>query len=296
MESQNNAPDTSSGQGAAPSVNTQVQTPNVAHGQANPNSSSTGQSQGLPPEILQELDKRTSHYNQKITEMGQTNAQLRQQVEQYNQRQQQLAQSIAQQFGFAQQPQQPDIANMLFDNPQELFNLLREEAGKEYNPRIEQLEQERAVDRSEKFLESQDKQRMIAENRIRETITSDPKLLEQILDIKPYLDQKVIQLNQRLNDPTTSYEDRVKLDNELKLELAKGLQRAGGYEALVDRNLGKLFRDNPSAITHSLAQVMRQKQMQGNRTQAYSNFTGGAPTQAGNQGNGIQFSSESVFR
>lgn len=295
MNLENSTPDSSSGQGSASSSNTQVQTPNVVNGQGqNQNSSSTGQNQGLSPEILRELDTRTSHYNQKITEMGQTNAQLRQQVEQYNQRQQQLAQSIAQQFGFAQQPQQPDIANMLFDNPQELFKLLREEAGKEYNPRIEQLEQERAVDRSEKFLESQDKQRMMLEQQLGESMK--PELIAQVLDIKPYLDQKVIQLNQRLNDPTTSYEDRVRLDNELKLELAKGLQRAGGYEALVERNLGKIFRNNPTAIFQSGVDVMRQKQMQGNRTQAYSNFTGGAPTQAGNQGNGIQFSSESVYR
>lgn len=142
----------------------------------------------------------------------------------------------------------------------------------------------------------QDKNRLALEQQLSQNFTKD--VVDKVLDIKPYVDPKVTEMHNKLNDPNAilTEGERSQMTRELQLGLKKALENAGGYDALVDRNLGRMLRGDFGSIMQSAAKMIQQGQMQSGRSLGTAGFTGGAPT-AQPQGSGaIQFNSESVYR
>ena len=244
----NNTPDVSSGQSqssATPDTSVSGQggaTPDVSSGQGATQTGNTVQSTestGLPPQYLQELDKRTQHFNQKITEMGQTTAQYKQQIEQQQQREEQFKQSLGQYYGFNQnQDQQVDPLNLLLDSPEKFWEMAAQKTGlQEKVERLEQMERQQEVSG---YLGSQES----ARNSLKESYTFlDNNLQKQVLDISSYMPPRVQQIQQSLNDPYVSTQDKQKLTRELDTVVAQALNQNGGFEGIAQKNLGRLIKN-----------------------------------------------------
>lgn len=297
-------PDTSSGQGqttTTPDTSSNVsgqggQTPSSVSGQgANQTQRESVQSQGeLPPQYLQELDKRTSHFNQKITEMGQTTSQYKQQLDQLTQREKQLGETLAQYYGIAPQgqAQQVDPVNLLLENPDKFWEMAAEKTG--LKSKIESIEQREQAQVIGSYLsEQQLSKQSVAEKYT--FLTDDMKA--QVLDIRPYMPPRVAQIEQALNDQFVSNQDKQKLTRELDHIVASSLNQLGGYEGIAERNLGKVLAQNPTQFLQQAASVYNQKQFQAQRGGQFGgNFSGGAKTSGQQSSGAVNYSSETIYK
>lgn len=296
---QQSTPDTSGGQGQVDQAPSQApaQTPDVGLGQGQ-----TDPRQGIDqnqvqdtqssPEFREQFEKQSLHFNQKITEMGQTNAQLQQELAQLRQRDQNLGGLIAQHYGFESPQQDQDVIGQLIDNPQMLSELIKEQAQKEVEPIKQQLAQKEASE----YLQSQ----LVEKESLRQELGQymDPAMIEQVLDITTLVNPKIVQLNQQLTDPTLNNEERSRLETGLKLEMAKEIRNQGGINRLVRTRIGETVTGDFGGFVKSAAQVHQQQQMQTRRAGVMNQMTGGAgmhSSQAQSNG-GVSVRSESVFR
>lgn len=297
----NDTPDVSSGQSqssATPDTSVSGQggaTPDVSSGQGATQTGNTVQSTestGLPPQYLQELDKRTQHFNQKITEMGQTTAQYKQQIEQQLQREEQFKQSLGQYYGFNQnQDQQVDPLNLLIDNPEKFWEIAAQKTG--LQEKIERLEQTERQQEVSGYLGQQEATMTELKNKYN-FLNDDLK--KQVLDITPYMPPRVQQIQAAINDQFVSSADKQKLVRELDTIVAQTLSQQGGYEGLALKNLGRVVAENPGAFLQQAGQMYNQKQMAAQRAGAFGGgYTGGAATGAPSSG-GVRYASETVYK
>lgn len=299
-----NSPDTSnsgsSGAAPLPSQGSSYQpTPTQVSGSANtvnPQSQSNGSSyqtgnEQLPPSAQQMLEQYRTQSFQKITELGQNNADLRKQLQSLQSQQEQRNLALAQALGYAPQQEQKHIIDQLVDNP----SLIDEMINKRLEERMQPIQQQMQLAEAGEFIQAQNNQRANIENTLSQSFT--PDMLKQVMDITSYINPQIVQLNDAINDPNSllTYQQREEGAVKVQIALKQELERAGGYEALVDRNIGKMVRGDFGKIMQSAARVWQQNQMQQSRAGSYGGFTNGAPT-LGGAGGGIQFSSESVYR
>lgn len=266
---------------------------NVSGSGANPQSvSSSSQmgTDGLTPEARQVLDQHRNNFSQKITELGQSNAELRRQLQAFEQQQNQRNLALAQALGFAQQEQPTHLIDELINNPKRLDEIIEAKMQERISPLQQQLEAAQATE----FIQEQESQRQAIKQNLSNYFT--PEMLTKVMDITPYLDPRIIQMNNQLQDPNSlmTPNERQQAAYQVQMALRNSLQAAGGLEALVDRNIGKMVRGDFGAIMQSAARAMQQQQMQYGRSGSFNSMSGGAPSQGGN--GGIQFSSESVYR
>lgn len=300
MTEENNTPDVSSGQdhsSATPDTSVSGQGGAIPENMSGQGATTTGESvqsqaAGLPPQYLQELDKRTQHFNQKITEMGQMTAQYKQQLEQQQKREEQFKQSLGQYYGFNDNQNQPvDPLNLLLDNPDQFWEMAANKTGlKEKVERLEQMEKQQEVSG---YLGSQE----ASMNTLKEKYNFlNDDLKKQVLDITPYMPPRVQQIQQALNDQFVSAQDKQKLTRELDTIVAQTLSQQGGYEGLALKNLGRVVAENPGAFLQQAAQTYNQKQFAAQRAGKFGGgYTGGAPTGAP-QGGGVKYASETVYK
>lgn len=298
MTEQTYTPDTGSGSGSytptSDSGSGYNATPtNVSGSGANPQSvSSSSQmgTDGLTPEARQVLDQYRNQSFQKISELGQSNAELRKQLQTFEQQQNQRNLALAQALGFAQQEQPTHLIDELINNPKRLDEIIEAKMQERISPLQQQLESAQATE----FIQEQNSQRLAIQQNLSNYFT--PEMLTKVMDITPYLDPRIVQMNNQLQDPNSllTPNERQQAAHQVQIALRNSLQAAGGLEALVDRNIGKMVRGDFGAIMQSAARTMQQQQMQFGRAGSFNSMSGGAPTQG--NGAGIQFNSESVYR
>lgn len=291
---ENNTLDASSGQGQVSESAPAFQpTPDVASEQGTIESSQVqqpNQSQSLPPELMQELDRRTVNFNQKITEMGQQRSALEQQLAQMQQAEQDRNQRLAEALGIAQAEQQPDHINQFFEDPNYINNIIEDRI----KSALEPVQNELNSAKTGEFL----KEQMVAKEQIKQQLGEflEPAVLEQVLDITNLVDPQIQQITQQLSDPIVTPEQKANLEAQRNNLVAQHLQREGGIEGLVHKNLGRLVGSNFQGIMQSGAKQLQQKQLQMQRAQAAGgSFMNGAGMQNA-QGAGVGFVSESVSR
>ena len=266
---------------------------NVSGSGANPQSvSSSSQmgTDGLTPEARQVLDQYRNQSFQKITELGQSNAELRKQLQSFEQQQNQRNLALAQALGFAQQEQPTHLIDELINNPKRLDEIIEAKMQERISPLQQQLESAQATE----FIQNQEVERQAIKQNLSNYFT--PDMLTKVMDITPYLDPKIIQANNQLQDPNSMLtpNERRQMAHQVQIALKNSLEAAGGLEALVDRNIGKMVRGDFGAIMQSAARSMQQQQMQFGRAGSFNSMAGGAPSASG--GVGVQFNSESVYR
>ena len=287
-EENQSTPDVSSGQGDI--------TPDVASGQGTSDQNTdvaTGQTSATPPEAdwQQRFNQQSHHFNQKITEMGQTNAQLQQQMEAFQKREQALAQV----FGGQTAEASPDVLSQLVEDPEFLTKTVeqkaREIAAQEVTPIRQMLEaKEVAAFAAEQTVEKsqvlQDLSGIAGEDVAK-------KIVENI-NVSHLVSPEIHQLNQRVqNDPLMSPQDRAQAQQKIEQETWKALQQAGGYRKLAYAALGETLASDPNNFMQSAARTFQANQMKQQRAGAIGQMTGGAESASGGVHN---YQSESVFR
>lgn len=297
-------PDTGSGQVSSPapdSGNAGVQTPASVSGQGANQTGESVQSQGntgLPPQYLQELDKRTQHFNQKITEMGQTNAQYKQQLEQITQREKQLGQTLAQYYGIQPQGQTQEIdpVNLLLENPDKFWELAAEKSG--LKSKIESIEQREQAQVISNFLaEQQGTKRQIESGEHPKYSHLTPEMRKQVTNIAPYMPPRVAEIQQTLSNPYLPEQQKQQLLGELDRTVAAAVSQMGGYEQIAKLNFAEMFLENPQQSMQQLAQAYNQKQFQANRAGQFGgNFSGGAGVAGQQNSGGVRYTSETVYK
>ena len=276
------APDTSGGQGgeSTPTHSGQGMTaPDAASGQGTQQGNSTTQrtvdTAGLPPSALAELDKRTSHFNQKITEMAQQRAELQRQVQSIQQQQEQRNAALAQALGFGQQEQQADIVSELIDNPARLNEIIKAEAQK----LVEPIQQQLTSRETNEFLQTQLNEKAQIRESLKATGKFSDQFIEQALDVSSLVDPSVFKDQHKLQDPMVSPQEKAQINAQIEQGIANFIRQAGGIRRLVHSKLGEQFTSNLDSITQQLVQSERQKQYAMSRGGAQSGMTGAAGTQ-----------------
>lgn len=274
------SPDVSSGQG--------VTAPSEASGQVNTQQNSSGnQSSGLTPEMIAELQNRTVHFNQKITEQGQMLSEFQKQLQIAQQREEQTRQAMAAALGLSQPQQEVDLLTQLVQNPDSLKDLIEQQVQQKLSPLQQQL-QSREVG---EYLYSQGTEK----TRLEQSLTGlvGKEVADKILDISSYLPAQTLQNYQRLqNDPTLTADQKQAMNQQINTELSQVLQSMGGYEGIVATQLGRQFLSNPDALLRSAMQIAQQNQFQAARGVTNGNYS----NSASNQGGGFSISSEMMYR
>lgn len=274
------SPDTTSGYGG------EVQQQGVDRAQHVPGSPEAGSQQP-------DYEALRNSFNQKITEMGQTNAELQRRLQSFEQTQQQRNEALARALGYGQQEQQrPDVLSQLVDDPEWLEQRIKEVAQQQVAPIQEQLQTKeiQAYAAEQQY----EKQEVLTELSKR----MEPELAKQVMEsinVSHLVPHEVLQMNQRLqNDPMLSPEQRAQMEQKIQNETWKAMQKAGGYRKLAYAAAGEMLFQNFDGLMQSAAKTMRSQQFASNRAQPYGGMTGGAAVQSSSGGSG--FRSESFFK
>lgn len=278
-----NTPDTSS-QGQAPSsADAGFVAPTNVSGQGQQTQGIGNQPQNsLPPEIQQQ----SVHFNQKITEMGQANAELRQQIAAIQSENQQRQQALAQALGVAPKEQEPDIWSNLSNDPNYIQKTVQQLVQQQMMPLQQQIEQ------------TQVKEYLLEQNSTKEQLRGQLSQylseaeISKVMDVTPFMDPSILAQAQQIQNLPPH--QRGQAEAAFNVEIARAFQRAGGVEALVERNLGRVLNTNFPQFVQSVASTMSKRQYQAQRPSGSMSFTGGAGTAQPTSG-GINITSESVF-
>jgi len=283
-------PDVASGQGET--------TPDVSAGQGS-SDQNTGvavdQTSATSPEVdwQNKFQQQSTHFNQKITEMGQTNAQLQQQMQAFEKREQQLAQVFGGQTG---QEQSPDILSQLVEDPEYLTKTVEQKAREIAMQEVTPIKQ---------MLESKEIATFAAEQTVEKSqVLQDlsgiagPDIAKQIVEninVSHLVSPEIHQLNQRVqNDPLMSQDERVQAQQKIEQETWKALQQAGGYRKLAYASLGETLASDPNNFMQSAASAFQANQMRQQRAGAIGQMTGGAAEST--SGGVHNYQSESIFK
>jgi len=254
----------------------------------------SGQPNAVSPQvdIAPKFEELRNSFNQKITEMGQTNAQLKQKLEEFELQQQQRSQALAQALGLAQEQEtQPDILSQLVDDPSFLEKKIQEIAQQQVNP----LLQEREMEKLEAYAAQQELERNEVTQELMQYVDEQTakKIVENI-NVAHLVPPEIIQLNQRLqNDPMMSPEEKAQAAQRIQSETWKALQKAGGYRKLAHAALGETLMSDFGGFMQSAAKTFQSKQMQQQRAGALGSMSGGASQSTSG---GTAFRSETIFR
>lgn len=303
----NNTPDNSSGHAQTVTPNAAgaasghgSQSPDALSGHGAPSQQSIGQSQTnlqtQPQFDPAQIESLRNSFNSKITEMGQSNAQLRQQLEAIQAKEQQFAQQLAQHYGFNGQQSQESIdpVNLLLENPTKFWELAAEKSG--LKSKVESLEQERQITAIDNYLANQTLSKQEIAGKY--TFLSD-EMKEQVFDIRPFVPPRALEIERSLNDQFISEDQRIQLHRELNSIVAKTLNSVGGYEKVAQANMGKLLAENPHGFMQASASMLAQKNFAAQRAGSFGgNFTGGAATEGsnGNSGGGVNYVTEAFIK
>lgn len=287
------APATGSGQGqAAPASSSATTggqgfaTPNQGNGQGTQQqTSSSNQSgvdtNGLPQAAMAELDKRTGHFNQKITELANQRATLERRLQDFESQNQQRNQALAQALGFAQQQTQPvDIVSELIDNPGRLNELIQQEAKKLVEPINQRLAQRDTAE----FLYSQKSERAEIENSLRQSGSFTDDFIKEAMNVTSLVPATIFKDAGRLDDPMVSQAEKVQINAQIENDIAKFIQQAGGIRRLIHSKVGEQFTSNLGSIAKQLVQSERQRQYAFGRGNTASNMMGSAGTKQAPRG------------
>lgn len=304
MNMENSAPDTSSGQGTAtPDAtpasgqgNTPV-APDAASGQGTQTVNSNAQSgidtSGLPPAAIAELDKRTGHFNQKVTELAQGRSELQRQVEEMRTQQEQRNQALAQALGFAQPEQSPDLISELIDNPNRLQEMIQQEAQKLVEPIQQNLNQR---DTSE-YMQTQLTQKSQIKEDLRAEGRFSDAFIDEVLNVTNLVDPNIFRDQDKLSNPLVSMEEKQRINARIEAETAQFVRNAGGIRTLVSARIGDQFLSNMDDIAGQLLRSERQRQMAMGRGNTMSRMSGGAGMEAGaSQQGAVNYRTEYVSR
>jgi|TARA_R110000822_G_scaffold138001_3_gene275516 uncharacterized protein YukE len=280
-------PDNSSGHGEVSTY-----TPNDASGHGN-NNNTTGSSGTVNPsqpstggDYETRYQDLRNNFNQKITEMGQSNSQLQNKLQQIEQDNQHRQQRMAEALGFAQQEQEPDLVSQLIDNPQLLQELIQRESQKMMEP----LQQQFARRETNEFLTSQNHEKQTLRQELSGQMSEN--MLNQVLDLTNSLSSDVQKIQNSLQNTYLTSEQRNQLESQLETQVAQEIRQAGGIRKLVYSKLGEMTATNFQGLMQDGAQIMRQNQMSMGRTGGAARYSGGAGVQQGQS----TYRSQSVFR
>ena len=235
---------------------------------------------------LAQYEKRLSDTQRAYHEQQRKIAEYEQKMQTIEQRNQEFARSIAQQYGIVQPEQQQDLVSTLMDNPnylQELINQAKEEVRGEY-------QQQFGIRDSKEYLANQNYTKAEIKQRLSEKMS--PEMVEKMLDISTLVNPNILQLNQSLNDPTLSPQQRGELEQRLQMEFAQELQNRGGYESLVRQRAGEMLMGNFDNLMQDAAKVYQKKQFSSSRAGAMVNYRNGAQTTDG----GSRYRTQSISR
>jgi hypothetical protein len=239
------------------------------------------QPSGLSEAALAEIDKRTSHFNNKIAEQSYQRKQLETQLQQLQQQQEQRNQALGQALGFVQPQQQTDIVSELIDNPARLQEIIQQEAQKMMEP----LQQKLTTRETNEFLQTQLNEKSQIKESLKATGRFSDQFIEQALDVTNLVDPQVFRDQAKLQDPMVSPEEKAQINAQIEQGIADFIRQSGGIRRLVHAKLGEQFTSNLDDITQQLVQSERQKQFAMNRNQSFAGMSGGAATQQANRGN-----------
>jgi hypothetical protein len=293
MNQEMTTPDASSGQAA--SAPSQSQDYGGQAGFSSPNQSVSGQGtnnnvgneSSFSPQELAQLRQANQEAQRKITELGQQKSDFAKRLEAQEQRNMQFARTIAEQYGITQpQGNNQSLIDQIIDNPNylnDVLNQMKEEVRGEYN---------------HQFGLRDSREYLAQENISKEAIKAElltrmsPQMAEKALDISSLVNPKIIELNQQLNNPTLSPDQRNQVQTQVQMELARELQSRGGYRALVAQRAGDLLLGNFDNLMQDAAKVYQTRQMQNVRLGSANSYKGGAQT----QNPGGRYNSQTVFR
>lgn len=226
----------------------------------------------------------------KITELGQSNAEINKRFETITREQEQRNQRLAEALGLVTKTQEPDLATQLLDNPQQVLDNL-------INKAIEPYKQESTLRQVNEYINSQ----LNVKNQMRESISKivEPELADKVLDITPFLSPKAIELDNALKqNPTLTPQQKQELMLQLDIEVAKSVQENGGYENMAKIQLANILLNNWGDFTNSAVKVAKQKELGRYRGAFPTSNTNGAGTQSeqGLAGGFSNVHSESFYR
>lgn len=288
MDGNQGTPDNSQGQVSTPTPS-QGQgtgaTPGAASGQGTNQQGIGNQSQGTVPDYAQ-IQHQQTHFNQKITEMGQANSELRGKLEALETAQQARAQALAQALGVAPAAQEEeDVWTKLSQDPKYLEKTIQSLVKNEIQPLHQQV------------TNAQVKEYLLDQNSSKESLKSqlseylDEATITKVMDVTPYMDPALVARAQNLNSLPPG--QRAQAEYEFNVGIARAFQQAGGIEALVERNIGRLISGDFPSFLRSSANVMQQRKYQVTRSPGSAAFNNGAATQP--TSSGINVTSETIF-
>lgn len=286
MDGSQSTPDNSQGQATqtAPAQGQSSGAPGTASGQGTQQGIGN-QSQGTVSDY-ERIQQQTTHFNQKITEMGQANSDLRSKLEALETAQQTRAQALAQALGVVPAaPEEEDVWTKLSQDPKYLEKTVQSLIKNEIQP----LHQQVTNAQVKEYLLDQNSSKESIKNQLSEYL--DPTTINKVMDVTPYMDPQILAKAQQLNSMGPG--QRAQAEYEFNLEIARAFQKAGGIEALVERNIGKLISSNFPQFLQSSANVMQQRKYQVSRQPGSAAFNNGASSQPANSG--ISVTSETIF-
>lgn len=287
-------PDVSSGHAEQPAASPDAMS---GHGGGNQRQGiETAQAGQVSPQAdsSDRYEELRNSFNSKITEMGQSRAELERKLQSLEQTQQQRNEALARALGYGQQEEsQPDVLSQLVDNPQWLDQKIQEKAQELINPIRQTLEMKDV--QAYAANQAVEKQEIMSElsNQVGKEMAE--KIINDI-NVSHLVPPEVLQMNQRLqNDTLLSPQERAQMAQKVEMETWKALERAGGYRELVNSALGKTLRSDLPGFIQSAARTYQQSQYSQGRANTFGGMTGGAGTQSSSGGTST-ISSESVYK